>query len=775
MMKKLVFILALIASVCMLMSTAMAADTTILDHGDEEHWRSVAAHTVVGDTLYLLVQSSEGHALYCWDESMPQAELLTDQIFYAGYYGNMEEVEASVQNYNEEHGKAQDPQYVVSLLFSDGERLMGMNGYNGKIFALEVKDGAVLYQDVCTMADTSLLYHVESDYRYLVSTQQYAMAGDKLLYLAEDYDQEGWQKNRLLVIDITTGEVKSATVEHPQRLTAYKDGLALVVCRDEMNAYDSDKNEYINPAVMIYDPVADTVQAAGELDMDSIPYMTYSSKMNALVYAQNCRIMAAVDLGEPKQVGYIPQDWTNNIAVVGDTFLACQGKAEGRTISMDFKSGVSLNLYNDYMDAGTLAFTADHPQVAVYTSNEYYGTMEELGQAMVSGENTLDVIRMNTAYDQFFRLMEKGYCADLSGNAELMAYAQRMQPVLRDALMKDGKLYAIPVYAYSYDGWYVANGVMEEMGLTVEDIPTNFVELCQFATRWNDEWVEEYPQFTLIEYCEDYKQQLFYYMVSGYLNYCTATGQEVRFASPEFRAMLEALEAMRVDELNRGANLENEDEVGYRQGLLMPDYTVVGSFEWDTTYRTFVPMTLTANTDFVTGVNMEVVFINPRCENMDTAMELLLYKLKAVEEEGHNEIQAYTIFADLTEPVENPYYQRNIEAMEKSLIMMEAELAECSPEEKKDWEAAIENEKKYLDTYRENERWTISKEGIDRYQQQIVPNMYVIRPTFLGGSSGNAAPELQTLMERYLAGQIKLDQFIRDADNKLMMMQMEDY
>ena len=53
--------------------------------------------------------------------------------------------------------------------------------------------------------------------------------------------------------------------------------------------------------------------------------------------------------------------------------------------------------------------------------------------------------------------------------------------------------------------------------------------------------------------------------------------------------------------------------------------------------------------------------------------------------------------------------------------------------------------------------------------------MYVKRPTFRNGSKDNSAPELDTLIERYQAGQIKLEQFIRDADSKIRMMQMEDY
>ncbi|MBQ7865059.1 MAG: hypothetical protein IJ350_01720, partial [Clostridia bacterium] len=518
MLKKIIAALLMLMCLCASLSGALAVDATILEEPqDEEAWRSVTARAVVGDTLYLLMNGTDGHELFYWKEDMPRAEKLADNLFYAGYYSSLDEVESMIKGDKKANGLV-DPQYALSLMFSDGERLMGMNGYNGKIFTMTVEGGKVDYQDVVQLKDTSLMYHKSEDYQYLLSANQYAAAGGKLLYLAEDYTDEGMQDNRLLVIDLTTGEVKRSKVEFPQRVAEWKDGKAVVICRDEMNAYDAEKGEMRKATLNLYDPAADTLQAMGEMPEESVPYVTYSSALNALVYVQNCRIMAMVDLGKPQQVGYIPADWTYNLAVVGSTFVDCPNQVTGRTMSLDYKSDVYLNVYGDYMDSGTRAFTSKYPQVPVYTMNEYYESLEQISQAMVSGDNTLDVLRMNTGYSSFFKLMEKGYCADLSGNKELMAYVERMQPAFRDAVMKDGKLYAIPLYAYSFDGWYVANGVMEDMGLTMEDIPTNYVELCQFATRWNDEWVEEYPQYTLIEYTDDYKAALLNYMVEGYLN-----------------------------------------------------------------------------------------------------------------------------------------------------------------------------------------------------------------------------------------------------------------
>ena len=54
-----------------------------------------------------------------------------------------------------------------------------------------------------------------------------------------------------------------------------------------------------------------------------------------------------------------------------------------------------------------------------------------------------------------------------------MDYANSLYPALRDEVMKDGKLYAIPVTLYGSTLSYMPSK-LEEIGLTEEDMPTTF-------------------------------------------------------------------------------------------------------------------------------------------------------------------------------------------------------------------------------------------------------------------------------------------------------------
>lgn len=771
-------IVSIMLLMCMTVSSALAVDVTLMEQPeDSDISRYANEMTTVGDTLYMVVnETDQPTALYQWKNGMTDVEKVIDCIQYSSYVSSMEELQSQAENIKEQYDKTVDPNYAVAQMTAYGDKLLGINLVNGKVFTIAAKDNTAVYEDVVTLKTTEAFFQTDGEgeeaYRYPAECGGMVTAGDKLLYLSRGWDNmTGKQFFKLLTADLKTGEVTEAKVQNAQVLTAYKDGKALLVCRDPEKEYDPEAEKWNNAEVYVYDPATDAAAKTGEIEMNDIRPMTYSAHLDGLVWIENCRVMGTKDFKTAAQYGYVPTDYADRLITVGDSVVVGNGSygVYIRTLTENFNADESLTVYGSYMDRGTMLFTKKYPQIPVYGSEEYYDSAEKLSQAMVSGDNSIDVLEMEVGYSSFTRLMNKGYCADLSGDAELMAYAERLYPAFKDAVMKDGKLYAIPVRGYSYNGWYVATGVMEEMGLTYDDIPKNFVDLCAFANKWNNEWVEEYPQFTLIEYTENYKEALFRYMVEGYLNYCTAKKQEVRFNSPEFRAMLEALETLKVENLERGAQDANEDEVGYRQGLLMPYYSVVGNFSDDSEYRQFVPMTLTADTDYVTGVLLSVLFVNPKTEHMESAVNLLKCKLESLRDS-----ERHVLFMDETEPVLNKDYDRMVESEQKYIDNLKKSLEEADEADKKEIQAMIEAEEKWM-TNMDRYRYSISENSIKFYTDTIVPGMYVIQPTFVTGTEDNAAPELNTLMERYMAGQIKMEQFIKDADSKMMMMQMEDY
>lgn len=92
-------------------------------------------------------------------------------------------------------------------------------------------------------------------------------------------------------------------------------------------------------------------------------------------------------------------------------------------------------------------------------------------------------------------------------------------------MTQDGAVYGIPTYADSYNGWFINKEVMQAMGLTEADIPTSLTELCTFATRWNNEFVDKYPQYTLLNNTEEYRSRFLEEMLDAWVNRCQSQGK----------------------------------------------------------------------------------------------------------------------------------------------------------------------------------------------------------------------------------------------------------
>ena len=771
----------LTAALCLMMALclcagALAADRTLLsreaEEADDNDYFYPQQLLAVGDTLYILCSRDESFSLYRWREGMDEAELLTDALFRGSRFDTMEDALAYV-----EHADVPvpgDPEHAIgNLVFTDGERLLALNELNGRLFAFSVENGKVVYEDLATVEDATLLRHESDDFSYWLYPTSRAVAGDKLLMPISDWnDATGEQDCRMVVLDLTTGALTKADIPYAEPVVSYKDGKALLVSRDPQNSYDSEKGEYYPFDLVVWNPADNTTQTVGQLQEDWLNGAAYLPAEDALIYMNNTRIMGVTGLTQQEQYGYAPVTYGQSPTVVGNSLaFISNDRVYLRTLTKGFDTNDYVTVYGSYMDDGAEAFAEKYPQTPVYFYQDYYGTAEELSQAMLTGDDAMDVLRMSNDETTLSTLMDKGYCADLSGDAELMAYVGSLYPAFRDAVMRDGKLCAIPVSAYSYDGWFVNLTVMEDMGLTVEDLPTNFVELCAFANRWNDEWVEEYPSYTLVSYVEDYKQQMFYWMFRGYVSYCQAENIELRFDTPVFRALMAALESLDVEELNRGANLANEDETNYRAGLFMEGYGVVGSFydpDKPNPASMLMPMTLTADTAWHPEVHMEVLFVNPRSVHTDAALRLIK------EEIAHlGDTYEHALRMDATDPVRYDYYDQWLKSAQKALDDARKALEEAGEADKKDYQVQVEEMERSLEYVKKNE-YMISEGSIRYYQEQIAPAMFVSSPSIFALSE-DASGELSTLIERYLQGQIKAEQMIREMDGKVMMMQLENY
>ena len=741
----------------------------------------------VGNTIYATAGTDGGYLLSYWRPGMTsyanadmheytidgETKSMSTMVF-ASSYSDASQLEGLMDS----NGNPIDGTHAVGTLFTDGTRLMTVNPLTGLVFEIKVdENGAVSYSDIVTLNDTTAFFHVyddDSGDRYAVTMNGMVVENGKLYFNPNDWDDSGNPKATLYIADLTTGEVTASSVKNVVNVTAYKDGKLAVRIYDQENSYNSETDTMDYGTVEIYDPATDSTQVYHKFE-NYVNNLFYCDTLDVLFYQDTTKLVGIVN-GAEKQIGYVPVDYTSAVAVAGKTFIAyCDSQTVVRDMDLNFNSSLHLTIGNmGYMDDGAKLFSEQNPNVAVYYDNDYYSDVESIGQAMVNGDNSVDIFVMNVSYSTFTTLMKKGYCADLSSYTTLTDSVSRMYPVFSDAVTLNGKLYAIPTEVYS-SGWTYDQSVLEAVGLTADELPTNLVELCEFITRWNDEFVDEYPEYWIFDNSSSsLKKNMLTVFMEEYVNWCTSQGKDVTFDTTEFRTLMKAWESIECDQIDKAVSDDMSND-NWRSALITNGYSTVGDFSWlqpdsTHTYAVHIPMSLTADTEEVFGAKLTVMFINPNTTNMDAAVKFLTCELEAM-----SDTAKHTFYTDETEPVRNSYYDQLLENEQEYVASLKKQLEEADDADKSWIQEMITTEENYIANTLPNEEYDITAEAIQKYQSEVVSKVYIVKPTFTSStSSSNATSELNDLVSRYRDGQITLDQFIREADNKMRMMRMED-
>ena len=726
------------------------------ESGSDVNYNSV---TAVGDTFWLLGFAYENDQLFLgrWKSGMTEMEQFTGDLLSSDRFSSAEEVE-------ETPGGA----HAIGALSSDGERLITVNPWTGLVFAIEAGEDGIRYTDICTITDTSTMSHKEEDWAYVLNPFGTAVCGDTLLWALSDWEPgSGQETRRLIRYSLKDGSVAPSALQNVMGLCAYRDGKALVALRDPEKTYDEETGGYTSPDIYVYDPADDSTQLLGKGPRNYEVRMAYSDTLDAVVWEEGGRVMGLNAQGELRQYAYSPISGPQFFQVSGENLLL--GGWEGilvRELNPAFSAEDYVVTYGFYNSSARALFGDRYPDVPIYEASTDYAGNDKLLEGMKSGE--MDVLSMSLSYGAYTALRDRGYCADLSGVPAIADAVSRMYPVYAAGVTdKQGRVVALPTQVWAW-GSAVNRTVMQEMGLTEEDIPDNLVDLVDFLNRWDEDYGEEFSSYCPVEvYYDSAREMLFYEAMNMYLGWCTATGTQVKFDTPVFRQVMQAIEGLKWN----GAQQDQEDEYIWREPLILLDGNQqVGSFNGsDEEYYYPLQLRLTPDTEYWVGAQVEVLIVNPWSKHQEAAANLLTCVLDTL-----NINTQYTLFSDKTEAVENPDYERMLADSQEWLENLRKQIEEAEEPEKSDLQAMLEEEEKYLERQKQYYRWSVTEEAVEKYTTKILPRIYLATPTFLSYSQDDALMEVQSLIQRYVDGQTGMEEFIRSVDQKLWMMQMEN-
>ena len=434
----------------------------------------------------------------------------------------------------------------------------------------------------------------------------------------------------------------------------------------------------------------------------------------------------------------------------------------------------ALTIANEGGTMKHMAVVAEHPELNVTLASNYPQTMEELTTAMVSGTGSIDVFSLNTDANPVARLIDKGYAADLSGYPELMAVAGRMDARFTESVMRDGKLYGLPVSLYT-SGMGVNADTMEKLGLTQDDLPTTWLEFLDFAANFYYDYGEENADVALMDL--NMRRPLFQMICKQYVAAQLRDTGSISFDTPLFRKLMQALEAIDFTELDpyevKGDKVWEGDDANefYEKQQLFTSYAEatprsMGQSGYGSVNQPLI-LSLDGETEPIVPVSMTVMIVNPRSTRIDQAAAYLTAYA------GHYEAETENImfFPDQNDPVPNRYYEVQKQSYEESLQDLDSRIEKADESEKASLRDNREQIQGFLDEL-ENQRMSVTEEMIQAYREQVAPYLYVTPQTPLTNSDSSG--ELGTLTSQYLDHAIDLDTYIREMDQRVRMMMLED-
>lgn len=765
-MKRLMRALAMAFSLCVLVTGALAVDATIIpDLAVEElQYRVVTDVAVVSDTAYFRVYTHDGEEIWHWREGMAEAEKAVGGLVRASDYPTMEAAEAAVG--------AEQAKHAIVSLFSDGERLMGLNHLNGLIFEIGIQDGRAVFTDVVTLQANYMFYRDYYENRWYWSPNDVAVSGDYFYWSSSGCtDVPGETPRRITRFSLTDGSFIDIPAEKAQAICAYGDGDLLILSGQYRKKQED--GTYLPYRLCVYDPDTGAMTEVGSIDgSESITRIAWAPELDAVLYQAGTSIRGVKGMSEDLRYAYVNTTGGNRLAVVGDSAVVSNVSTTlVRTLVEGMTAQNTLQVIGSGSDAAAKSFMGKHPTVPV----EFQARGEDYVELLKprEGEENVDVIRLNTANSdwEYTDLAEAGMLMDLSGDPEIRAYVDALYPPFRELVTgENGEIWAVPTEAISYTGFFINRNAMADIGLTVEELPTNMIELCEFVTRWDREFAEKYPNYACIEYTENTRWYLLDMTVEMWIAHCQATGREVRFDDPVFRELMAALEKVETTRTDASMQTENPEVSDYKQGLFWMRCQLVGNwaaYMEDYSDRIFVPFTLTEETPLSVCVdNVELWAVNVHTESPEYTLKLLHEEIASVSDK-----YAHVLLTTRTEPVESPFYPDSLEYEQKRLADMKAELeTEMEEAGKVRLHERIEKQQRYIDTELKRSMYTVTPSAIENYVNVLAPAMYIHRQNVLENT--DAGTEMvDGLVKRWAAGELTAEQFIHEAEMRLLMLE----
>ena len=499
--------------------------------------------------------------------------------------------------------------------------------------------------------------------------------------------------------------------------------------------------------------------------------LMYDAQTDTAYLVGKGEIFASKAFAPPVPVSRIPvKSPISNSALLSGSIALPYGDGV-RIFSTDpaLMAAQPLKIFGQTSDLPVEAFAAQNPDIAFSFTEAYPETAMDLVRHMMSGETAADVYALYLRELSIDDLYEKGYFADLSGSEAVYSAAEQMYPYLKDTLVRDGQIVALPFRCFfSVNGYNPA--AFSEVGLTESDVPQTYGELMDFVSRWQAEYAEKYPSMSLFGQDADthvVRLLLITSILEDRLYDCMRRFEKVSYSTPEMLALLEqfaAADFTKIRAIAPGAPGGEDTPFGEPPSQLF----LIGGFastqDSISNHFAYMPLKLSHTAKPVVMADMQVMLINPYTQNFDKALAFVSFAAKNMPA-----ILRADLMPGENEPVRDAGLDLSL--LEENIRLAEKALLEAGEEDRRTMEDKLDNFKAQY-AFEKRFEFLSTPDSISAFR--TLGDFFVLqKPNPVYGMGANE--ELSDLIyRRFLDGQIPAAQFARELDRKLRMIEMEE-
>lgn len=423
-----------------------------------------------------------------------------------------------------------------------------------------------------------------------------------------------------------------------------------------------------------------------------------------------------------------------------------------REIQQGGATAVTLNIMGTPDADILMQFAAQHPDISINLQNRTEDILS-LQQSMVAADGSIDlyIIASDGVYAD---VQEKGYAAALNDSDVLMSYVASYYPWVQETLMLGEQLIAVPA-SVSVEHWTLNRTRWQALGLG--EAPSTLGELFTISEVWQDEYADDYAGYCLFD-CRDGLEGVLQDIIRQYLLEHETWEAPVTFDTAEFREVVAAAWEHRDTFVSAGD--DNPLLMNYPQyfGTGWNDEDVVASF---------VPPALTESSPQVIRGTMDLFILSPASKHKAEALIFLEFYAANL-----NNTTKCRLDSSCSEPIRASWYEAAHQARLDQIAALQLQLNDTEDAgDRRDIESSIEILQEQDQRSQENE-WEISVEDIAIYHDIAAHVMIPLRTIYPKDNSAKTQ-SIDDVVSRFASGQITIDEFVRQLDEKARMIYSE--